>query len=340
MALHIETAVVILNWNGEQLLRRFLPSVVESLEHENAVVVVADNGSTDTSLRYVAGAFPSVQILKLGQNYGFARGYNEAFKVLPSLVEAEFYVLLNDDVETPAGWLAPLVERLRNDPQSAAVMPKVLSAARRDSFEHAGACGGFIDWLGYPYCRGRLLDTVEKDAGQYDFAMKVHWATGACLAIRRRDYEREGGFEERFFAHMEEIDLCWRMRRRGMTIWVEPSAKVYHLGGGTLGYQSPRKVYLNHRNSLWMLRRNLRMGQRLGVLLLRVPLDLVAVVVYALKGNGRAALAALQALAEGLFARCPKPKGVGYGSAPRASISLLWQYYIRRHRLFSELTNK
>lgn len=337
MAIRVETAVVILNWNGDALLRRFLPSVVDSLQNEKAIAVVADNGSTDGSLRYVETTFPSVVILRLPQNYGFAKGYNEAFKRLPALVDASYYVLLNDDVETPAGWLAPLIARLRDDAQCGAVMPKVLSAQRRDEFEHAGACGGFIDRLGYPYCRGRLLDTVETDAGQYDTPRQIHWATGACFAIRRLDYEREEGFEERFFAHMEEIDLCWRLRRRGKTVWVEPQATVYHLGGGTLGYQSPRKVYLNHRNSFWMLRRNLARRERLAVLLLRVPIDLAAVLVYALKGNPKAARAALQAIAKGLFGRCPSPQLTDCQRAPRAPICLLWQYYVRRRRRFSQL---
>ncbi len=336
----VETAVVILNWNGEALLRRYLPSVVDSLEGENAVVVVADNGSTDASLRYVEETFPQVEIVQLERNYGFAKGYNEAFKKLPGILEAEYYVLLNDDVETPKGWLAPLVGRLRGDLQCGAVMPKVRSTRHREYFEHAGASGGFIDWFGFPYCRGRLLATVEKDEGQYDAPMEIHWATGACLAVRRCDYEREGGFEEQFFAHMEEIDLCWRMRRRGKTIWVEPNSTVSHLGGGTLGYESPRKAYLNHRNSLWMLRRNLRGGEKVIVLLLRVPMDLLAVATYAMKGNGRAARAALRAVGEGLFAKCPKPTGADYGAASRGGIWLLWHYFVCRHHRFSELNRR
>ncbi len=334
----VETAVVILNWNGEALMRRYLPSVVNSLEDENAAVVVADNGSTDASLRYVEETFPQVEIVRLERNYGFAKGYNEAFKKLPEVLEADYYVLLNDDVETPKGWLAPLVGRLRSDLQCGAVMPKVLSARQREYFEHAGASGGFIDWFGFPYCRGRLLATVEKDEGQYDAPMEIHWATGACLAVRRCDYEREGGFEEQFFAHMEEIDLCWRMRRRGKTIWVEPNSTVYHLGGGTLGYESPRKAYLNHRNSLWMLRRNLRGGEKVIVLLLRVPMDLLAVATYVMKGNGRAARAALRAVGEGLFAKCPKPTGADYGTASRGGVWLLWQYFVLSRRRFSELS--
>lgn len=340
MPRRVETAVVILNWNGEALLRRFLPSVVASMEGQNAALVVADNGSTDDSLRFVRSCFPSVFILRLRQNFGFAKGYNEAFKSLPALLEADFYVLLNDDVETPKGWLEPLIARLRSDPLCGAVMPKVLSAVRRDAFEHAGACGGFIDWLGYPYCRGRLLDTIETDVGQYNTPIMVHWATGACLAMRRRDYEREGGFEEHFFAHMEEIDLCWRLRRRGMTIWVEPKAAVYHLGGGTLGYHSPRKAYLNHRNSLWMLRRNLSRAQLWALLPLRVPFDFAAAVGYAMKGHGRAAMATLRAIAEGLFGRCPMPRGKRYGRAARANICLLWQYFFKRRRRFGLLPKR
>lgn len=336
----VETAVVILNWNGDALLRRFLPTVVASLRGDNAVVVIADNCSTDGSLGYVEVTFPDVEIVRLGENYGFAKGYNEAFAKLPSVVEAEYYVLLNDDVETPAGWLRPLVERLRGDATCGAVMPKVLSVRKRDAFEHAGASGGFLDWLGYPYCRGRLLDTVEKDEGQYDAPLEVHWATGACLAMRRRDYEKEGGFAESFFAHMEEIDLCWRLRSRGMRIWVEPQSKVYHLGGGTLGYASPRKVFLNHRNSLWMLRRNLKGREKLVVLPARVVMDVVAVLGYALKGQGKAASAACRALAQGLFSRCEKPGDGNKVRGSRCRISLLWEYFACGKRKFSELSER
>ena len=334
----VETAVVILNWNGEALLRCYLPAVVSTVKEEDALVVVADNGSTDGSLRYVESTFPEVEVLRLGQNYGFARGYNEAFKRLPNVVEAEYYVLLNDDVETPQGWLAPLISRLRDDLRCGAVMPKVLSARRKEYFEYAGASGGFLDWFGYPYCRGRLLDTIEKDAGQYDEPMKVHWASGACLSIRRSVYEQEGGFEERFFAHMEEIDLCWRLRCRGLEVWVDPRSEVYHLGGGTLGYESPKKVYLNHRNSLWMLRRNLRGGERVLVLTFRVAMDMVVALVYGLKGKGGALVATVRAVGEGIFSSCPRAKDYTYSKVSRSRICLLWRYFVRRQRRYSEIS--
>ena len=234
-------AVVILNYNGEHHLRRFLPSVVEG--SEGADIVVADNGSTDGSLTLLDAEFPTVRKVVLDKNYGFAEGYNRA---LAELAEYDSYVLLNSDVQTPKGWLEPLVERLYSAPDIAAVGPKILSVVNPDKFEYAGAAGGFIDYLGYPFCRGRILSVTETDDGQYDDSREVFWVSGAAFCVKREVYNALGGLCGEFFAHMDEIDLCWRMQLAGWRVVVEPKSCVYHLGGGTLQTSSPRKIYFNH----------------------------------------------------------------------------------------------
>lgn len=258
----LKTKVVILNWNGSELLSRFLPKVVESVPAW-ASVVVADNGSTDSSREVVEG-IPGVEWLPLGENYGFAEGYNRALKDM----EGDVFVLLNSDVEPRKGWLEPLVERLESDENVAAVQPKILSYDNPTMFEYAGAAGGFLDRYGYPFCRGRVMNTVEEDRGQYDEPQRVFWASGACMAIRAEAWRKAGGLDGSFFAHMEEIDLCWRLQLLGYEIWAEPAAEVLHIGGGTLPNNSPRKIYLNFRNSLSMLHKCLpesemwRLGRR------------------------------------------------------------------------------
>lgn len=277
----MKAKVVILNWNGRQHLETFLRSVVDSCPTW-ARVVVADNGSTDDSLAYVDEHFPEVEIVKLPQNYGFAEGYNRA---LEKIDDAEFVILLNSDIETPKGWLEPLIERLEADSSIGAVAPKILSWSRRDYFEYAGASGGFIDALGYPFCRGRILSTVEKDCGQYDDARTIFWASGAAFACRTDVFRTMGGFDGDFFAHQEEIDLCWRMWKAGYSVWVEPQSKVYHLGGGTLPNNSPRKIYLNHRNNLSMLYKNLDSSHRWWVIPTRLVLDGLSALVYLCQGR-------------------------------------------------------
>ena len=240
-------SVVILNWNGRHHLERYLPSVVANTSGD-AEVIVADNGSTDDSLQWLRLTYPDVRVIRLDRNYGFAGGYNRALKE----VDTEYVLLLNSDVEVTEGWWQPLVEVLDSDKGVAAVAPKLRSVERRDEFEYAGAAGGFIDYLGYPFCRGRILSTVERDDGQYDDRREIFWASGAALCCRREVFVELGGFDEDFFAHMEEIDLQWRMQLAGWRIMVEPCSVVYHLGGGTLPVSS-RKIYLNHRNNLAML---------------------------------------------------------------------------------------
>lgn len=273
------TAVVILNYNGRHWLERFLPSVIA--HSGGAELIVADNGSSDGSLEWLIGAHPSVRRLELNRNRGFAGGYNAAL----AQVDAERLVLLNSDVEVTPRWLDALNARLDADPRMAACQPKVLSHADPGRFEHAGAAGGCIDRNGYPFCRGRIFEITEQDAGQYDDDREVFWATGACLMIRADAFREAGGFDEALFAHMEEIDLCWRLRRLGWRIGYASGAHVLHVGGGALGYGSPFKTYLNFRNSLIVLTKNLRSRALVLRLLRRLVLDGFAALKFLLEGH-------------------------------------------------------
>ena len=276
-----KTEIVILNWNGAGHLRRFLPSVLASVP-EGVGVVVADNGSTDDSLGVLEREFPAVGRIVLDRNYGFAGGYNRALEYL----DADYFILLNSDVETPAGWVEPLVETLDRDRTVAAVAPKLLSLVEPARFEYAGASGGFIDYLGYPFCRGRILQCVERDEGQYDDARDVFWVSGAAFCCRADVFRALGGFDDDFFAHMEEIDLCWRMQLAGYRVRVVPGSTVYHLGGGTLTTDSPTKVFYNHRNNLAMLYKCASPVQRVVVAVVRPVLDLMAALSYLAQGRG------------------------------------------------------
>lgn len=262
-------SVVILNWNGRRHLERYLPSVVAHTEGD-AEVVVADNGSTDDSLQWLRLNYPDVRVIRLDRNYGFAGGYNRALRE----VESEYVLLLNSDVEVTVGWWQPLVEVLDTESDVAAVAPKLLADMERTKFEYAGAAGGFIDYLGYPFCRGRILSNVEEDRGQYDNRRDIFWASGAAMCCRREVFESLGGFDEDFFAHMEEIDLQWRMQLAGWRIVVEPKSVVYHLGGGTLPASS-RKIFLNHRNNLAMLFKCASPMQRAVVAVVRPATDML-----------------------------------------------------------------
>lgn len=251
----MKTAVVILNWNTRDYLAKFLPGVVSSLEGLDAEVIVADSGSTDGSMEMMAGAFPSVRTIPLGANYGFTGGYNRALAQVEDA--AEYYVLLNSDIEVPRGWLEPLVAWMDSHPGCGACGPKLHSWYDRGRFEYAGAAGGLMDRFGYPFCRGRVLDMLEEDRGQYDSPADVLWITGACLMVRSSLWKELGGLDDRFFAHMEEIDLCWRAQLRGWKVTVVPESVVYHIGGGTLPKESPFKLKLNYRNNLLLLENNL-----------------------------------------------------------------------------------
>lgn len=282
--------IVILNWNGAEHLRRFLPSVLAAAP-EGVGVVVADNGSTDDSVEVLEREFESVEVVRLNANYGFAGGYNRALEQ----VEADYYLLLNSDVETPPGWLAPILDCLETNPDVAVAAPKLIAWSDRSHFEYAGASGGFIDLLGYPFCRGRMLRSVEEDRGQYDDARDVFWVSGAAFCCRADVFRALGGFDADFFAHMEEIDLCWRMQLAGYRVRVVPGSVVYHLGGGTLTTDSPQKVFYNHRNNLAMLYKCSSSGQRALVAVLRPVLDLLAAVSYLVQGRGDHFCAVLRA---------------------------------------------
>ena len=250
----MKTAVVILNWNTKGFLEKFLPGLISSVsELPDTEVIVADNASTDGSLELMKEMFPEIRTIVFDRNYGFTGGYNKAFES----VDSEYFVLINSDIEVPAGWLKPLADWMDSHPECGACAPKLHSWQERDRFEYAGAAGGYIDKFGYPFCRGRIMKRLETDRGQYDSPADVFWATGACLMVRSSLYRELGGLDERFFAHMEEIDLCWRMQLAGHKVTVVPESMVYHVGGGTLPATSPFKLYLNFRNNLMMLENNL-----------------------------------------------------------------------------------
>jgi GT2 family glycosyltransferase len=275
----IKTAVVILNYNGGKLLPEFLPSVIQY--SSGAEIYVADNASTDNSIEVLERDFPTVHRIQLEKNFGFCGGYNRAL----AQVTAEYYVLLNSDVQVTNGWLDPMVRLLDSDSKVAAVQPKILSYRNRNLFEYAGAAGGFIDSLGYPFCRGRIFETVEEDTHQYDDERSIFWATGACFIIRASVYKNFKGLDEDLFAHMEEIDLCWKIQRTGSKVMYTGASTVYHLGAGTLGYDSPKKVYLNFRNGLILIYKHLDGSEVYYKLALRIILDWAAAGLFLLKGK-------------------------------------------------------
>lgn len=274
----MDIAVVILNWNGASLLKTYLPTVLTY--SEEAKIYVADNASTDNSLQLLANDFPEVVVLKNTKNHGFAGGYNEALKY----VEEDIMVLLNNDVEVTQNWLSSIIDTFKTSNHIAAVQPKIKSISQPHKFDYAGAAGGFIDALGYPYCRGRLFEHIEDDQGQYDDDMEIFWASGACFAVRRDYFNEVGGFDEHYFAHQEEIDLCWRLKNQGYSIWCTPKSEVYHLGGGTLANSNPRKTFLNFRNSLFSLVKNTK-DNPTALIFIRMLLDGIAGLRFLYKGR-------------------------------------------------------
>lgn len=286
-----KVAVVILNWNGRKLLEEFLPSVVQFTNKQIADIVVVDNDSTDDSVRYISVNYPEISIIRLEENYGYAEGYNKALAQL----EHKYYVLLNSDVEVTPHWLDPLFVFLEEHKDIAAVQPKILAQQNKSFFEYAGASGGFIDKLGYPFCRGRIFDKVEQDLGQYDTPIEIFWATGACLFIRSSDYHSVGGLDASFFAHMEEIDLCWRLNARGRKLMCLPQSTVYHVGGATLQEESPQKTFLNFRNNLLMLYKNMVDTDFRKIYKYRRLLDYAAALQFLLSGRSKNAKAILKA---------------------------------------------
>lgn len=334
-------AVVILNWNGLHMMRQYLPSVVDCSKEE-AEVWVADNASTDGSMAWLERECPHVSRLALDDNYGFAEGYNRALRQ----IEAEYYVLLNSDVAVTPGWLTEMVTFMDARPDVAACQPKLLSERDHGSFEYAGACGGFMDKYGYPFCRGRVFDTVERDHGQYDTPIEVFWATGACMMIRSADYWAAGGLDGRFFAHNEEIDLCWRLRSRGRKIFCLPQSVVYHVGGGTLPQGNPRKTFLNFRNNLTMLYKNLPPRELRPVMRMRWWLDYLAafqtLLAHGNVGDFKAIYRARKAFRQWREQFDADRQRIAaerrVETIPEiAPFSLVWQYYARGKKTFTRL---
>ena len=276
----INTAVVVLNWNGINWLKKFLPILIEKSKGAN--IYIADNASTDNSVEYVNNNFPNVKVLKNFSNEGYAKGYNDALETL----KEEFFVLINSDIEVTDNWIKPIINLMEANSDIAACQPKILSFHDRNKFEYAGACGGFIDTLGYPFCRGRIFSDLEDDNNQYNDITEVFWASGACLFVRAKYFKEVNGFDNDFFAHQEEIDLCWRLKNKGYKIMVNPNSAVFHVGAGTLNTSSPLKTYLNFRNNLFMLYKNLSVLKLIITILFRLPLDGIAALSFAKKENG------------------------------------------------------
>ncbi len=336
-----KVAIVILNWNGQKMLWEYLPSVLQ-YSRDEATVYVADNASTDDSLKMLREHFPEVRLIELDRNWGFAEGYNKALRQ----IEADYYLLLNSDIEVTHHWLTPMIELLDAHEDIAACQPKLLSIFDKDMFEYAGASGGFLDKYGYPFCRGRVFETVERDNGQYDYQTDILWATGAALMIRSKDYWEAGGLDGRFFAHNEEIDLCWRLRIRGRRIVCLPESYVYHVGGGTLPKSNPMKTYLNFRNNLTMLYKCLPEEELKPVMRWRWVLDYVAawemLILKRNVGDFKAVYKARRAFKRWKrdFAedrRQIQASRVAKEIPERRTFSLLWQYYVKGRKTFSTL---
>ncbi|MBL0183283.1 MAG: glycosyltransferase family 2 protein [Chitinophagaceae bacterium] len=331
-------AIVILNWNGKKFLQQFLPSVMAS-SYTNKKIIVADNASTDDSIEFLKQQYPQVGILQNKSNEGFAKGYNTALKQ----VQADYYVLLNSDVEVTPNWIEPIIDLMESDKGIAACQPKILTYHKKDQFEYAGACGGWLDQFGYPFSRGRVFDICEKDTGQYDNTQQCFWASGAAFFVRTSVYQEVGGLDEYFFAHQEEIDLCWRIQLAGYKIFVQPSSVVYHLGGGTLPRGSSRKTFLNFRNNLIMLTKNIPLGAALWKIPFRVLLDAVSAWRELLSGNGGYFISILKAhlhyagwlLWNRKYSAFPKKKDGKLSGYYRGSV--VWAHFIKKKKTFLEI---
>ncbi len=339
----MKVSVVILNWNGKKLLEQFLPSVLKHSLSEECSVVVADNRSEDDSLLFLKTHYPDLPVIVLDKNYGFADGYNKALQQINS----EYVVLLNSDVETTQNWLAPMVSFMDNHPEVAAVQPKIRAYKDKGKFEYAGAAGGFMDRYGYPFCRGRILDEVEEDHGQYDTDIDVFWATGACLFIRRKDYSEAGGLDARFFAHMEEIDLCWRLNARGRKVMCIPSSVVFHVGGASLGKENPKKLYLNFRNNLLMIYKNIPQRVFYSTFVVRCFFDMLACLRLLLQGNFLGACAVAEAYRDFMKMR-PIYKSIRKDNLRKTKVahigtqypkSILLDFYFRGKKTYAAVMN-
>lgn len=336
-------AVVILNWNGEKYLRKFLPILIEHTQNvRNTEIVVADNGSSDGSLKLLKDDFPEVRTILFEKNYGFAEGYNRALKE----IESKYFVILNSDVEVTPNWLLELYEYMENNKNVSACQPKILSYNQRNSFEYAGACGGFIDKYGYPFCRGRIFGEIEEDNGQYDDIVDIFWASGACLFIRSEDFWEVGGFDEEFFAHQEEIDLCWRLKSRDKRIVCIPKSVVYHIGGGTLKTENPYKTYLNFRNNLLLLYKNLPHKLLVKTFDIRFYLDNLAAFHLLMQGKLQNAKAITDARTDfrkmvDKFSEKRNENVLKSNTSIENEIvqtSILFEYYVKGHKKFSQIS--
>jgi GT2 family glycosyltransferase len=321
-----KVAVVILNYNGQKFLETFLPSVVNY--SKNCKIIVADNASTDNSISFLANTYPQIKLVQLPQNEGFAGGYNSAL----NQIEAEYYVLLNSDVEVTHNWIQPIIDLMDSDKTIAACQPKIRSYHQKTHFEYAGAAGGYIDWLGYPFCRGRVFDAYEEDLGQYNDTKEVFWATGACMFVRAEIFHKLGGFDAHFFAHMEEIDLCWRMKNAGNKVFYCSDSTVFHVGGGTLHKSNPRKTFLNYRNGLAMLYKNLPSNKLFITLLFRLVLDGISGIKLLLSGSLSDFLAIIKAhfafygLIPKLKRQSPKTVSQIYQK------SIVWEHFVKKEK--------
>ena len=328
----MKVAIVILNWNGAKLLQQYLPSVLRY--SPEATIFVADNASTDDSIDVLKSEFPSVHIIQNQENYGFAKGYNEALKNL----NFDIYALVNSDIEVAENWLQPIIEKFKNESKTAIIQPKILDFKNKEYFEYAGAAGGYIDQYGYPFCRGRIFDTIEKDQQQYDEETEIFWASGACFFIRSEVYHALQGFDDDFFAHQEEIDLCWRAINRGFHIQYTPKSTVYHVGGATLQHGNPQKTYLNFRNSLLMLVKNLPKSRMVSVIFLRLCLDGLAGIQFLLKGKPKHTLAIVQAhfAFYALLPRFYKKRESNQIVTYFKTKSIVYFYYIKKQTIFAK----
>jgi len=331
----MNVAVIILNWNGRKLLEQFLPSVMEHSKDE-ATIYLADNASTDGSVSFIREAYPSVRIIQNTANNGFAKGYNDALKNL----QEDIFVLLNSDVEVSPHWLSPIISEFKEDPSLVAAQPKILDYNNREYFEYAGAAGGFIDQLGYPYCRGRIFNTIEKDRGQYKDTTEIFWATGACLFVSKNAFWEAGGFDEDFFTHQEEIDLCWRLQATGGRIKYIGAATVYHVGGATLKATNPTKTFYNFRNTLLTLLKNVK-GTKVWLLLfIRLILDGIAGISFLFQGKWKHIFAIIKAHFS-FYSLVPKFLAKRKKHASRLKYysikSVVWKYFIEKNRNFKDL---
>lgn len=334
-----KVSVVILNWNGRFFLEKFLPSVYNST-YPNIEFVIGDNGSTDDSLAFVKEIYPQIRIVENDKNYGFAGGYN---KVLTQ-VDADYYVLLNSDVEVTSCWIEPVIEMMERE-NYAAAQPKIRAFHKKTHFEHAGGAGGYIDMLGYPFCQGRIMHITEEDLGQYDTEKEIFWATGAALFIKSSAWKEAQGFDADFFAHMEEIDLCWRLKKLGYKIGYCPQSIVYHVGGGTLNTSNPKKTYLNFRNNLYMLYKNLPLGRAFIVLFIRLWMDLLALIHFLVQGKPKDAWAisrAHQSFFINIFKNSKKRRNFSAVENKNGIYkkSIIWDFYVNKIQKFSDLSAK